>query len=229
MLEGFVIAIDGPVASGKGTVALALSESLRGFHIYTGGTYRAIALFCLENNIDVNNAPKVISVLKDINIDLQEESVYLNGRNVTEDIKKREVANASSPISVIKEVREAMVLFQQKIATREIAKGNIVIAEGRDTGTKVFPNADFKLYLTADPKVRAQRRMEQYAEKQEALDLETVLKEINERDERDMNREIDPLVRFPENNGYFILDNSNQSQELTIKDIMKELKRRGLI
>lgn len=228
MDKGFVIAIDGPVASGKGTIAPKLAEKINGIHLYTGGTYRAVALYCLQNNIDVNNKSAVVSALSDIKIDLKGKNVFLNGIDVTEDLKLPKVASLSSIVSAFREVRESMVKVQQKIAAREVVEGRIVIAEGRDTGTKVFPDAKVKIFLTADPKVRAKRRMMQYEEKGINLGFEVVLKETLERDKRDFERETDPLSKDPEKLGYLVIDSSNQTEDQTIDIIVAELKKLGI-
>lgn len=228
MEKGFIIAIDGPVASGKGTIAPKLAQRLGGFHLYTGGTYRAIALYCLRNNIKLDDIKTIEKILHEIKIDLNEEGIFLNGENVTTELNQPQVANASSSISIYKTVREAMVSLQQIIASREVEKGKIVIAEGRDTATKVFPNAKFKLFLTAVPEVRARRRLNQYSEKGITEHFENVLKDTIIRDKRDSEREVDPLVKDPEKFGYRIIDNSNQTQEETIDIILNELNKSGV-
>lgn len=228
MNNGMVIAIDGPVASGKGTVAPKLAQRVNGMHLYTGGTYRAVALFCSRNGIDIKNEEAVVSSLPNIHVDVDDKNIYLNQENVTEEIKKPEVASASSSISVYGKVREKMVDLQQQIAAREVEKGKIIIADGRDTGTRVFPQADIKIFLTATPEVRAERRMIQYKEKGIEKSFEEVLKETIERDTRDSERKTDPLVKEPEKFGYVVVDNSNQSQEATVDIIVEKIREKGI-
>ena len=228
MDKGFVIAIDGPVASGKGTIAPKLSEKINGTYLYTGGTYRAVALYCLQNNIVADNKSAVIGALSDIKIDLRGKNVFLNGIDVTEEIKTPDVAILSSKVSVFREVREEMVKVQQDAAEREIMEGKVVITEGRDTGTKVFPDAKVKIFLTADSVGRAKRRMKQYEDKGIKLEFEKVLKETLERDKRDFERETDPLSKEPEKLGYIVIDNSNQTEEQTVAIIISELKKLGI-
>ncbi len=229
MNKGFTIAIDGPVASGKGTVAPTLAKRINGMHLYTGGTYRAVALYCVRKKIDLKKEEQVLSLLPEINIDLVDESVFLNDENVTEIIKQPDIADASSVTSTYQKVREEMVSLQRKIAEREVAKGKIIIAEGRDTGTKVFPNADVKIFLTANPEIRAHRRMDQYKQKNVDTAFEEVLKETKERDLRDTMRDIDPLVSEPENFGYIVVDNSNQTEVQTVDIIVGKIKEKGIL
>jgi cytidylate kinase len=228
MEKGFVIAIDGPVASGKGTIAPKLARKVGGINLYTGATYRSVALFCIENGIDVSDKSKVIQSLPNINIDLRNGAVFLNQRDVTDRIRESQVASASPEVSAFKEVRETMVDVQRRIAQREIDNGKIVIAEGRDTGTKVFPNAKLKIYLTADPVIRAKRRFRQNEETGMNLDFEKVLEETLLRDKKDTERIIDPLVKEPEKFGYIVVDNSKQSENETIDIIVKELRKVGV-
>lgn len=224
--KGFVIAIDGPVASGKGTIASLLAEKLFGFHLYTGAFYRCVALYCIENGIDLLNEELVYKALDHIIVDLTEYTVFLNDQEVSERIKEKDVARGSSVIAVYPMVRKWAVGRQQEIAEREKQKGKAVIAEGRDTGTVIFPKADLKIFLTADPLIRAKRR-----KTQEGLvePVEDVLKTIKERDKRDIEREADPLVKNPREYGYVVIDNSGQTEEETINTILQELQNRGLI
>lgn len=228
MPQGFTIAIDGPVASGKGTIAKKLAEELKGLYLYTGGMYRSVALACINLGLDVTNPEHVISVLGKIDIQISEEhNVFLNGKDVTERIKQADTASGGSIVAVIPYVRKVLVKRQQEIAKKTIEKGEVVVAEGRDTGTVVFPHAELKVYLTADPEVRAKRRLAQY-ERHEA-ELEKMLEEIHERDNRDKGRRIDPLPSNPEAHGYFILDNSNLTEEQTLDAIKEELHKKSLI
>lgn len=227
--KGFVIAIDGPVASGKGTIAPKLAEKIDGIYLYTGGTYRALALYCIQNHIDMSKENQIIEALPNVTINLKGETVLLNGVDVTENLKTPEVAKGSSVISVFGGVREAMIKVQQEVANREVEEGKIVIAEGRDTGTRVFPNAHLKIFLTAKPSVRAKRRLMQYKEKGIDIGFEKVLQETIERDKRDSEREVDPLTKEPEKLGYVIIDSSNQAKEQTIGIIVETLKKSDIL
>jgi len=225
MSKGFVIAIDGPVAAGKGTISPILAKNLNGFYLYTGAMYRCLALLCIKRGIDTKNENAVVNILPEFKINISDNNVFLNGEDVTERIKEEDVAMASSDVAIVKKVREEMVLIQQEIANKLIEEGKIVIAEGRDTATRVFPNAKLKIFLTATPEVRTKRRLLQIEERGEKAEFEQVLKDVKLRDEHDTNREIDPLVKNPQAFGYFVLNDSKMSEEETIKIIIKEVEK----
>lgn len=223
MRKGFVIAIDGPAAAGKGTIAPRLAKKLSGFYLYTGAMYRCLALAAHHKNISYDNK-SLITLLNKIKIDLKEKKVFLDGKDVTEAIKDQNIAYESSKIAEIAQVRERMVKLQRNIGEREINKGKIVVAEGRDTGTKVFPNAKLKVFLTADSKVRAERRLEQLKIRGVSTStFEKTLKEVKNRDKRDTQRKIDPLVSNPKKYGYFVLDNSDLTEDETLEAILNKL------
>jgi cytidylate kinase len=225
----FAIAIDGPLACGKGTLARRLANDLNAFYLYTGGMYRSVALYCLENGYNLQDGQAVIAVLPKIAITFQEEKVLLDGRDVTERISSPDVANGASVIAVLPTFREAMVAKQQELAREAMSMGKIVVAEGRDTGTKIFPDSPFKLYLTASEKIRAERRHSQYLKQGKTITFEEVLQETRERDKRDMERAADPLPGNPRELGYFILDNSHLSEEKTLQAVHEELQKRKLV
>lgn len=229
MGKGFVIAIDGPVAAGKGTVASELADDLHGFYLYTGGTYRSVALAGIQKGIDLTNVEDIVSLLKDIRIQFKEKRVFLNGNDVTDRIKEADTANGASVVSSLPEVRREMVKLQRSVAEEMINEGQIVVIEGRDTSTVVFPNAELKVFLTATDTVRAKRRLKQYTEQGDVRDYKSVLKEIRERDKRDTERAMDPLVSDPEKFGYFILDDSQMDERGTLEAIKSELKKRNLL
>jgi CMP/dCMP kinase len=227
--QTFAIAIDGPVAAGKGTIAAKLAHDLSGLYLYTGAMYRAVALFCLENHISLSDPEKVAAVLPEVTIAFQGSEVFLNGTNVTEKIKQHDVANGASIIGMYSKVRESLVARQRQIAETAIKEGHIVVLEGRDVGTKVFPDSPFKVYLTATPETRAHRRLSQYLDGGREVSFEEVLAEIHERDKRDTGRIVDPLPTDPARLGYFIVDSSNLSEQETVDMIKEELKKRGLV
>ncbi len=230
MKEGFIIAIDGPVATGKGTIARLLAQKLHGFDLWTGATYRCLALYCIEHTIDLANTQNVLEVLEHVEVDIRNNTVFLNRNDVTGRINEPDVAAGSAITSSIPQVRKYMVAMQQAIAKRRLAEGIIVIAEGRDTATKAFPNAAMKIYLTARVEVRAKRRLEQFREQgQENMTIEEVLADVQLRDKRDMERITDPLVSDPTKYGYFIVDNSNMSKEETVDYIISEIHKKGLL
>ncbi|HUQ85619.1 MAG TPA: (d)CMP kinase [Candidatus Limnocylindrales bacterium] len=225
--KGFVIAIDGPVASGKGALAAQLAKKLKGFYLYTGAMYRSVAFLCIEKGIDLENESDVESVLSDLNIELENDRVILNGQDVTERLNEPDTASGSSVVGVYPNVRQVAVLKQQEIGEKAIKNGKIVVAEGRDIGTVVFPNAAAKIYLTARPEIRAKRRMEQFITQKK--DLTKELQNLKTRDKRDTEREVGPLPSDPENLGYFILDNSDLTEDQTMEKVLGELKKRNLI
>src|SRR3989338_3735360 len=161
--RGIIIAIDGPVSGGKGTVTRKLVRKLRAVSFYTGGMYRALALKCIKNGIGFSDEKKVIEALGNSNIELKSKrrgeysQVYLDGSNITDEIFNDSVAQGSSIVSHIKAVREIMVNKQRELALTSKGKGKIVIMEGRDIGTKVVSDADLKIFLTASVEVRAKR------------------------------------------------------------------------
>lgn len=225
MSKGFVIAIDGPVAAGKGTISPLLAKNLNGFYLYTGAMYRCLALLCIKRGIDTKDENTVVNILPEFKINVSDNKVFLNGEDVTERIKAEDVAIAASKVAVVKKVREEMVSIQREIANKLIDEGKIVIAEGRDTATRVFPNAKLKIFLTATPEVRTKRRLLQIEERGEKAKFENVLKDVELRDTQDSDREIDPLVKNPQAFGYFVLNDSEMSEEETIKTIIKEVEK----
>lgn len=225
--KGFVIAIDGPVASGKGTLAAELAQKLSGFYLYTGAMYRSIALLCINKGLNLENENEVESVLPELNIELEGARVLLNGIDVTNRLARPDTASGASVVGVYEKVRAEAVQKQREIGEKAVNQGKIVVVEGRDTGTTVFPDASLKVFLTARPEVRARRRMEQYINEEKNLD--TQLAELKKRDKRDQERAVSPLPSNPEEKGYFILDNSDMTEDQTQEAITKELIKRGLL
>ena len=183
-----IVAIDGPAGSGKGTVTKIIAEKMNLQYIDTGAMYRCVALKMLEEKVSLEEKEKIKQILDNIEIDLKGTAVFLNGKEVTKEIRSVEVSNFSSPVSTISFVREKMVELQ-----RALANGKNIIMEGRDIGTVVFPNADVKIYLDATSEERAKRRVEQNEKNGLESNYNQILKDIIERDNRDMNREISPF------------------------------------
>lgn len=186
------IAIDGPAGAGKSTIAKAVAKELGYIYVDTGAMYRAIALYIIENKIDVEDAVKVSEACDVIDIKIKYENgiqqVYLNGRNVSDDIRKEEVGNMASRAAAKKSVRDRLLSLQ-----RNIAAENDVVMDGRDIGTFVLPNAEFKYYLTASVKKRAERRYKELVCKGENPDMAQIEADIEKRDYQDMHRDIAPL------------------------------------
>jgi CMP/dCMP kinase len=228
MKKGLIIAIDGPVAAGKGVIAPLLSKRLNAFYLYTGGMYRSLALAVLREGTGIDNEEEVLRILEKSRISLEGEEVFLNGENVTKKLKDQNVVEAVPHIAIHHKVRKFMVEKQREIGQKEITLGETIVVEGRDAGTKIFPEADFKLFLTATPEVRAGRRLEQLKESGNDVSYEEVLESLKKRDRMDTEREAGPLVSDPKKYGYFILDNSGLSEEETVNEIIEEIKRKDL-
>lgn len=211
----FNVAIDGPAGAGKSTVARAVAGKLNMIYVDTGAMYRAIALHVLRNDIDPSNKAAVIESCSSANVTLRyeegEQVVILNGDNVNACLRTEEVSRATSVISVIPEVREKMVDLQQSLAALSDC-----IMDGRDIGTCVLPNAQLKVYLTADSAVRAKRRYDELTAKGEDCDLKKIQEDIEERDYRDMHREISPLRQAED---AVLVDTSEMSAEEVIEKI----------
>ena len=189
-MNNLVIAVDGPAGAGKSTIAKIIAKRLNINYIDTGAMYRAITYKCLKNNVDINNEEKKIKIAQNTDIDFRDNNLYLDKEIVNEEIRTIEVSNNVSNVAKIKEVRYLMVDVQ-----REIGKRNSVILDGRDIGSYVFPNADYKFYLIATPEERGIRRFKELTEKGYDTSLEEIIKDIVRRDEIDSNREFAPLVK----------------------------------
>lgn len=193
----FIVAIDGPAGTGKGTMAEILSKKYNLLNIDTGATYRCVTLEMLNKNIGMDEEEKIAEMLKTINIELKledgKQKVFLNGEDVTEEIRSKRVSEKVSPVSSIIQIRTAMTSLQRKMA-----QGKNVIMEGRDITTVVFPTADVKIYLDADVEVRAQRRFKQNQEKGIEMSYEEILENIKKRDKNDMEKEVGALKVAPD-------------------------------
>ena len=189
---GYSVAIDGPAGAGKSTIAKRVAKEKDFIYIDTGAMFRAMAIHFLRCGIAADDHEKISEAVKDVNVTISyvngEQNVFLNGENVTGQLRTEEVGNMASASSVNGDVRKKLLELQRKLA----ASANVVM-DGRDIGTVVLPDADVKVYLTASVEVRAQRRYKELIEKGQEADLEKIKKDIEERDYRDMNREIAPL------------------------------------
>lgn len=189
-MKNIIIAVDGPAGAGKSTIAKIISKELNINYIDTGAMYRAVTLKCLQNNIDVKNEEAVIDMAKITTIDFRDNNIYLDAKIVNDEIRTLNVSKNVSDVAKIKEVRYLMVDLQRKIG-----ENNAVILDGRDIGSYVFPNADYKFYLVATPEERGKRRYKELLEKGYDGTLEDIINDIKRRDEIDSNREFAPLVK----------------------------------
>lgn len=213
-----IIAIDGPAGSGKSTIAKLLAKKLGFTYIDTGAMYRALALKVINLSVDPNNEEEVLKVLENTKIDLVDDKVFLDGQDVSAHIRTEEVGNVASIVARYKKVREEMVNKQRQIG---INAKNAVI-EGRDAGTKIFPDADLKIFMTASPEVRAQRRVQQLKEKGFLVDYNHILQKIIERDKMDYERKESPLRPTQD---YIIIDTTDKTIEEVISYIESLLKK----
>lgn len=223
-MRKLIIAIDGPAASGKTTTAKLIAQKLGYFHVDTGAMYRAMALKVLERGLKIDQVDAISEVAGNTQIRFDYGAapprILLDGRDITDKIRTREVSAASSAVSAIKAVREVMVREQRKIGEQ----GGIVL-EGRDIGTVVFPDADLKIFMVAAVDERARRRQREMAAKNATVDLDTLQNEIIQRDTQDSHREISPLRRADD---AILLDTSNltieQQVDFVIHLAMEKLK-----
>lgn len=213
-MNNIIIAIDGPAGSGKGTLAKALAEKFNLVNIDTGATYRCVALKTLQNNISLDETDKIIEISRNIDIDLKQDGkVFLDGINVTKEIRSKEVTTIVSPISSIVEVRKNLVDIQRKIA-----EGKNVVMEGRDITTVVFPNATYKFYLDASLESRAKRRYKENQEKGIDMTYEEVYDNIEKRDYNDMHKEVGSLTKTDDQ---IYIDTTNLTVEEEVEIIGK--------
>jgi len=184
----YLIAIDGPAGSGKGTIAKLISKKLKLNYLDSGSIYRVIALACIKNKLRSDQVEKLVSLIKEINMKFDNEEIMLNGEIITEQIRNSEISKFSSEIAVHIPLRKEILIFQ-----RNFYHGNGLVAEGRDMTTVVFPDADLKVYLDASTKERANRRYKQLILKGNNVNIVELTSEIEARDKRDMEREVSPL------------------------------------
>jgi small subunit ribosomal protein S1 len=216
-MENFVVAIDGPAGSGKSSISKAVAKSLGFVHIDTGAMYRAVTLEAINRGIDLANENEY-DFLNEISVIYKDNIIYLNGVDVSKEIRKKDITNNVSTPSKIKAVRDKMVEFQ-----RESAKLGKVLMDGRDIGTVVLPDANLKVFLTASPEVRAQRRAKEIIDAGGSVDINVILEEIKARDFKDSNREIAPLKQADD---AILLDTSNLSFEEVIQEIINLINKR---
>ncbi len=209
-----IIAIDGPGGAGKSTIAGLLAEELGYLHLDTGAMYRAVTLAALEKNIEFDDNEALAKVAENINIDFNKTGeIFIDGRNVSQEIRSQKVDAYVSETAAVKEVRKILVKKQ-----KEIARKNKVVMDGRDITTVVLPDAEYKFYLTASIEERARRRYEELKSKNIKVDIEDIKNNIKERDKKDSQRKYSPLKKADD---AVLIDSTNLSIEEVIEKIKK--------
>ena len=214
------IAIDGPAGAGKSSVAKEVAARLGFIYVDTGALYRAIGVNALKNGIATDDADAVVSILPETKVELRyingAQRVILNGEDVSEEIRLPEASMAASNVSAIPAVREFLLDLQ-----RDMAENNNVIMDGRDIGTVILPNAQYKFFLTASAEVRAERRYKELVEKGNTVDFDALLAEIKQRDYNDSHRATAPLKQADD---AVFVDSSNMTKEEVIEYIASAIK-----
>lgn len=187
-MDKIIVAIDGPSGTGKSTSARILAEKLNYLYIDSGAMYRAITYELQKKNLKSNDLKSIIDITKSANMKFEGEEFFLNGKNVTKEIRSLEVTNNVSKVSAVKEIRKILVDKQ-----RDFAKDSNVVMDGRDIGTVVFPEAKFKFYLVCDLKVRAARRRQDFMDNGFKFPIEKIMAELKKRDQIDSTRKESPL------------------------------------
>lgn len=221
--EVIIVALDGPSGVGKSTTSRLVASALGIPHIDTGAMYRAVGLEALRNGADLDDEERVASIASQIDIEFRsvagEPRVYLNGEDVSRDIRTSEVGMAASRVSAYSPVRRRLVQMQ-----REIGRRSGGVLEGRDIGTKVFPGTEYKFFLTARPEIRAERRWKELHEKGSRESYEAVLADLEKRDHQDSTREDSPLVC---DDSYTVVDTSALTIEQVVETIVSSIRSRS--
>lgn len=211
-MKKFSIAIDGPAGAGKSTIAKIIAQRLKIEYIDTGAMYRAITLKAIRRGINISNIYEIIDLLNETDINFMNGRVYLDGEDVSEEIRLPEIGRFVSQVAAIKEVREKLVAIQ-----RNIAKNKSVIMDGRDIGTNVLKDADIKIFLVASVEERAKRRYKELLEKGIEVSYDDIVKEIEKRDHIDSTREVNPLKKADD---AIVVNNTNKSLEEVVEEIL---------
>ena len=218
MLKDITIAIDGFSSCGKSTLAKALAAKIGYRYIDSGAMYRAVTLYFIDQNIGYQDTDSILKALDEIHITFEVNpetglsETYLNGQNIEKEIRTMRVSSQVSPVSAIKEVRTSMVDLQRKAGV-----GNRIVMDGRDIGTNVFPDAALKIFMTADPQVRAQRRFKELCEKGTPTDIELVFENLQSRDFADSHRKENPLTQAKD---AIVLDNSELTPDQQLELVL---------
>ena len=216
-----VITIDGPAGVGKTTTAKKLAKKLEFRYLDTGAMYRAITYFFIKNSVDINSEEMVVNFLDLLELEVDfpidnQTKIVLGNKNISDDIRKKEVTDNVSKVSALEKVREKTVKLQKKIVNNDF------VVEGRDIGTVVFPDAEHKFFLTADYDVRAKRRSKDFNKVDENLQIDDIKKDLIERDEIDSNRTLSPLKRAED---AIVIDTSNCTIDEQVDKIYNYIKK----
>lgn len=219
---GFIVAIDGEAGSGKSTVAKEIAKRLNFIYVDTGAMFRCVTLELIRNNIGLNDIDKINEILANITIVFKNEEnlqrVFLNGEDVTEEIRCEKVDDKVAEFATVREIREKLKELQ-----RELGKTDNIVMEGRDIGTVIFPNADVKIYIEVSEEERANRRYKQNLEKGIDTSYEQILANIKKRHKLETEREIAPLVKAED---AILLDTTNMTEEESIEKIIEIIEKK---
>lgn len=215
-MNNLVIAVDGPAGAGKSTIAKIIADKLGINYIDTGAMYRAITFKCLKNNVDVENTDEVVKLAKSTDIDFRDNNIYLDDKIVNDEIRTVDVSNNVSKVSKIKEVRNLLVDVQRNIGSK-----SSVILDGRDIGSVVFPNADYKFYIVATPEERGSRRFKEMKEKGYDVNIDEIIKDIVDRDKMDMSRKFAPLVKADD---ALEIDTTGKTIDNVVAEVVSKIK-----
>ncbi len=217
----FIVAVDGPAGSGKGTITKRIEKEMGLVNLDTGATYRCVALEVIRKGYNISEEDKITKLIDNMKIEIKKEGtediILLNGENVSKEIRSKEVTGIVSQISSIISVREKLVEIQRKLA-----EGKNSIVEGRDIGTVVFPNADLKIYLDASEEIRAKRRYKENIEKGINISYDEVLENIRLRDYNDKHKEVGALKQAED---AIYIDSSNMTIDEVVEKIKKLIKK----
>ena len=214
----YVIAIDGPGGAGKSTIARLVAAKLGITYVDTGAMYRAAAVFLNRRKIDKDDDKSIEKAVSDMDITFSNERVLLNGEDVSKKIRENDVSKMASEYSANPAVRDKLTVLQ-----RQMGKTVSLVMDGRDIGSNVFKDAKYKFYLTASPEIRAERRYKELKERGEDIEFSKILEDIKTRDDRDMNRKLNPLKIA---DGAVLVDSTDINIDGVVEEILSNIEER---